>query len=373
MALQIYVDAGLGLPSGWEEHQREPIDEFFDEKVPAALKEREISETGFISRGCSASDCLEYAKFLMQGMLISLDIDQGCNSYTLICPGRGRIIQFRVEELNIEAASEAKRIYGDLVPRAIRHHDFVLPVYTYNILPGHLHAWRHVTREPFPLERELKTVAGLAKLIATASHFPYSKDRYNDYSWTISAIKSLQRLEHNALLKQMAPEVHTHVVSLRSKLHLLETLPAVLTHPDLTSHNIFVEKDTGVLTGVINFDEARTEAFGINIFAIYERFFGSMNDGHWSPYDIPAGEHYPSLSVIEVLSRAFWGSMWANMAPGLERRVYEEAVGVALRVGIINRYLEGLLGGGDVEEGLHEVSLNYAREVLLYLERSGVP
>ena len=372
MALAIHVDAGLALPEGWEEHQHELINEFFDEKIPAALQEKETREIGFTSKGCSASDCLEYAKFLMQGMPISLDIDQGSSSYTLTCPGRDRIIQFRTEELNTRFVDEARSIYGALIPKVNRHHDFVLPVYTYNILPGHLHAWRRVTRDPFPLEREKKTVTDLAKFIASATHFPHSKDHYNENSWTKSANSTLRRLEQNILLSKIAPELHTHIASLRTKLHLLTTLPAALTHPDLTSQNVFVEKDTGILTGVLNSDEARTEAFGINVFALYEKFFGSMVDGHWSPYDMPAGERYPGLSVIEVLRRTFWDSLWANAATGLRREVYGEAVGVAVRVGIINRYLEGVLDESDLEEGLHVVSLNYAREILRYLEKSGV-
>ena len=374
MASEIYVDAGLALPQGWEEHQHELIEEFFNEKVTAALEERELREAGFTSKGCSASLCLEYAKFLMQGMPISLDIDQGSNSYTLICPGRDRIIQFRTEELNIKAIDEARQQHGDLVPRTIRHHDFLLPVDTYNILPGHLHAWRRVTRDPFPLDREKKTITDLAKFIATATHFPRSKDHYENDSWTVSANATLQRLEQNFPLREIAPDLHTHIASLRTKLHLLTTLPLVLTHPDLTSQNIFVEKDTGHLTGILNCEEARTEAFGTNIFALYEKFLGSMVNGHWSPYDMPAGEQYPRQSVIDVLSAAFWDTLWTHVASGLQREVYAEAVGVAVRVGIINRYLEGMImmDESDLEERVHVVSLNYARDILRYVEKSGV-
>ena len=372
MALEQDLHTGSALPQGWEEHQKGMIDEFFDERVPDALKEREDREIGFISKGCGPSDCLEYAKFLMQGMPIAVDTHQGHNSYTLICPGRGRVIQFRTEELNVKAIDEARLMYGNLVSKAIRHHAFVLPVYTFKILPGHLHTWQHIDRHPFPLEREMKTVTDLAKFIATASHFSYFSDRYDDSSWTMSANTSLQWLEENQNLMEMAPEVHAQIASLRTRLHLLDTLPAVLTHPNLTSPNVFVEKDTGNLTGVINFDKSRTEAFGMSIFALYETFFASMDDGHWSPYDMPAGEQYPGLSVIELLSRAFWISLWANVAPGLERKTNGEAVGVALRVGVINRYFESALDEMDTEATFHQVSLNYARDILQYLEDTGV-
>ncbi|KAF6225994.1 hypothetical protein HO173_012624 [Letharia columbiana] len=84
-----------------------------------------------------------------------------------------------------------------------------------------------------PWKREKRTIIGLAKFIASASHLPYSKEHYED------------------------------------------------------------------------FGEARIEAFGINIFALYENHVGGMENGHWSPYNRPAGEQYPGLSVSDILTKAF--------------------------------------------------------------------
>lgn len=64
----------------------------------------------------------------------------------------------------------------------------------------------------------------------------------------------------------MAPGIHTLIASLSTRLHLLDTLPGVLTYLHLAGHNIFVDKHAGTLTGVIDFEEARIKAFGINIF-----------------------------------------------------------------------------------------------------------
>lgn len=374
MALETHIDAGLVPPEGWVENEGEIINEFFTEKVPAALKQRELREPGFTWKGCSAADCLEYAKFLMQGMPLALVNNQGSSSYTLICPGRERIIQFRITELNTEVVDEAKQMYGRLVAKAFRHQDFVLPVYTYNILPGQLYIWQKVPRESFPLEREKRTVTDLAKFIATASHFPHpkGKESYSDNSWTMSAKATLQRLKQNTSLREMAPEIHILVAYLSTKLHLLDILPEVLTHLDPVGQNILVEKDTGAVTGVVGFDEARTEAFGINIYSLYESFVGSLQDGHWSPYDMPAGEQYPGLSVSEALTRAFWDSLWVNVTTGLDKKFFEEAVGVALKVGLVNRYFVGpMLDEIDLDNRMHVVSLDYAKGILLYLESTG--
>ena len=373
MALKTHVGEGLALPKGWEASEQETINEFFEERVPAALQGKAVRVPGYKQNDCSASECLQYAKALMQDMPLALVNHQGYHSYTLICSERDRVIQFRASELNIKAIDEAKQIYGDLVASTTSHHDFVLPVYTYNTLPGQLHVWQKVPRDSFPLEREKRTVVDLAKFIATASHFPHSKARYEENSWTLSANAAIKRMERNKSLKQIAPAVYTEMVSLGSKLHLLDTLPAVLTHLELAGQNIFVDKDAGTLTGVIDFEEARTEALGINIFTLYENHFGSMEDGHWTPFDMPAGEQYPALSVSEVLTKAFWDSWWANIAPGLKREDLEEAVGVALRVGIINRYfVRGMLDEIDLAKRVHVISLDYAREILLFLRDTGV-
>lgn len=100
----------------------------------------------------------------------------------------------------------------------------------------------------------------------------------------------------------------------------------------------FVDKDTDTLTGVIDFGEARTGAFGINHFTRYENHVGSIEYGHWSPYNKPAGEQHPALSVGEVLIKALWDALWEKKALSLKRNDYEEVMEVTLRMGTINRY-----------------------------------
>ena len=58
-------------------------------------------------------------------------------------------------------------------------------------------------------------------------------------------------------------------------------------HHDLVAQKIFVN-ETGGLTGVIDWDGAGIEAFGMMIFALYEAFFGGMEGGHWSANDFPS-------------------------------------------------------------------------------------
>lgn len=139
------------------------------------------------------------------------------------------------------------------------------------------------------MKREMKTVAELGAFVAKAAFFVQPKP-YHDASWTHTAADTLRRLTKNTSLEILAPDLHTHITEvLQPSLHLLERLPAVLTHHDFSQINILVD-DSGHLTGVIDFDEAGIEAFGMCIWGLYECFFGMMEDGKWSFYDTIAAQ-----------------------------------------------------------------------------------
>lgn len=364
MALETQAYPNLVLPEGWDESEQVIIDSFFANSVPKVAKTT-----------CSAAECGRFAQTLVEGKKIVLVNNQGCHSYTLACPESNLIIQFRLKELETKFIDEAKTIYGDLVNQVVHHSGFKLPVYTIDIVPGVAHYWQEPPRNPFPLERELRTVIDLAKFIATSSHFPHPPSDCKDSSKTQSARATFKRLEQNSSLKKVAPDVHTEVTSISAKLHLLQSLPLVLTHPDLVGLNIFVDRKTGSFTGVIDFDDAQIEALGMNIVTLYEWFVGSMEDGHWSPYDMPAGEKHGSKNVCQVLEAAFWDTFWANVCPALNDEGSKEALLVALGVGVVNRYIVdgGILNEAVLENGGgDDRSLDYAKGILLHLRESRV-
>ena len=364
MALDVQTTPDLVLPDGWDESEQMMVNNFFKQRVLKVAKTT-----------CSASDCHVFAQTLMQGEKIVLVNNQGYHSYTLACPKSKQIIQFRLKELNLEFIDEARKIHGDLVSRVVHHSGFNLPVYTINIVPGVAHYWQEPPRDHFPLERELRTVKDLAKFIAASSHFPHPPDDCKENSKTHRAPATFKRLEQNMSLKDIAPFIHAQVSSIAAKLHLLQNLPLVLTHPDLVGLNIFVDRITGRITGVIDFDDAQVEALGMNIVTLYEWFLGSMEDSHWSSYDIPAGEQYSSRNVCQLLEAAFWDTFWANARLDLSKEECQEALSVALKVGVINRYIVdgGMLDEVDLEKGRgDERSLDYAKGILVHLQRSGL-
>jgi hypothetical protein len=164
-------------------------------------------------------------------------------------------------------------------------------------------------------------------------------------------------------LQVLAPEIVEIVSNLQGKLHLLDSLPPVLTHHDFSEVNILVN-DMGNVTGVIDFDAAGIEAFGMCIWGIYECFLGCMERGKWSFHNQPAGG-YLRQSVYQVLEAAFWESLWANVSPTMNRGDLEVAVKVSLSIRVVNRYfIRGMLDEIEENERVHQLSLEYAKGIL---------
>jgi Ser/Thr protein kinase RdoA (MazF antagonist) len=81
-------------------------------------------------------------------------------------------------------------------------------------------------------------------------------------------------------LKRFAQELVEKAASILPNPHLLSGLPPALTYHDLAEVNILLNPE-GSVTGVLDFDEAQVEAFGMCIFGIYECFIGCMENGKW--------------------------------------------------------------------------------------------
>ncbi|KAJ5143917.1 uncharacterized protein N7515_002704 [Penicillium bovifimosum] len=327
----------------WKRQERQFIDRFFQEKVPEALGNEAASL-------CTEDTCIRYAQALFNTDDIAAVNNQGSNSFTLQTPST--IIQFRLTPLKTDILALANEIYGDLVPKVNLHDGFLLPVYSSKVISGQIHLFQPFPEE-FPLEREKTTVTELGLFIAKAAFFEQPKACVKSDSWTSTAPELLYRLVQNNSLKIYAPELFDVVRRLQHKVYLLESLPRVLTHHDFSQVNILVN-DTGNITGVIDFDEAGIEAFGMCIWGLYECFFGSMEAGKWSFYH-----------EMPVLANAFWGSLWANTPPSLKREEAQTAIKVSLGIGVLNRYfIHGMVDKIDLSKKVHRLSLEYARGIL---------
>ncbi len=250
------------------------------------------------------SDCDDFAKRTLQTEDIQLVENQGATSYNLICPSQTKIVQFRLKRFDEEVLALAHQIYGDLVPSVTFFGGFSLPVYVSPVIPGQIHIFQKFPSTAFPLERQLKTTVELAQFVAKSAFWPRLRSSYSATSWTKTARSTLEKLIQNDDLKRFEPRFIKKAISLLEKIPLLDKLPPVLSHADFAEINILVNSQ-GNLRGVIDFEDAKTEAFGMCIFGIYEGFFGVMKDQKWSFFDQDARDG-SGKSVKNVLETAFW-------------------------------------------------------------------
>lgn len=347
----------------WLTQEQELIDLFFKEKVPLALRKLPSSKDSF---QCTAEGCAAFARKVLRSDDVRPVDNQGAASYTLICPSQNKIVQFRLERFNEHILTLAHDIYGDLVPVPTRLGSFPLPVYVCPVIPGVVHIFQDFPKDRFPLRRQLNTVRDLAAFVAKTVFWPQPRQALSSDSWTATASAKLKDLASMNRLRQMEPRFAQKAAELSSKLHLLDRLPLVLTHIDFAEVNIMVDPSDGHLTGVLDFDGARVEAFGMCLFGVYEGFFGEMRDARWRFFDQPAIQDSqepgnPPRSVRETLQATFWDTLWDAMPPGMTRQDLEESVMVALEVGIINRYFAVI----DPEDENDLRSVNWATGLLL--------
>ena len=327
----------------------------------------ELAKSGKTLESCkipTANDCESFARRLLQVQDIELVESQGATSYTLICQNQGKIIQFRLKPLDEGVLAIAHKIYGDLVPSIMSIDSYALPVYVCAVIPGQVHMLQKFPKGAFPLQRQLTTVTELAQFVAKSAFWPQPVSTYSLTSWTKTARSTLDRLTQNDSLRKIEPRFVNKASSLLEKVSLLDKLPPVLTHHDFAEVNIMVDLQ-GHVTGVIDFDDAQTEAFGMCIFGVYEGFFGVMKDQKWSFFDQPA-EDGSGRSVRDVLDTTFWDTLWGSVPPEMKRQEFEEAVMVAVDIGIVNRYfVRGLIESVNLENEDHRSSLGFARGILL--------
>ncbi|GAM89023.1 hypothetical protein ANO11243_070570 [Dothideomycetidae sp. 11243] len=136
-------------------------------------------------------------------------------------------------------------------------------------------------------------------------------------------------VRHKAFQRN-SPEPQDIIKDAQHHLHLLETLPCVVTHNDLGVLNLFADPQTGAITSVIDWDEATIEPFGMSIIGVYESWLYWPND---DDTDTICHDH------VDVLERVFWDRLWSALSPILMRDVHGPAVRTAAVIGAAARLL----------------------------------
>ncbi|KAJ5715263.1 uncharacterized protein N7483_012444 [Penicillium malachiteum] len=137
--------------------------------------------------------------------------------------------------------------------------------------------------------------------------FPVNNQGSNSFTLqTSSKIIQFRLKPLNTDTLALANEIYGNLVP-KVNLHTWFLLPVYSSDVLLGQVNILVN-DSGNVTGVVDFDGAEFEAFGICLWGLYECSFGSMEDGKWAFY-----------KEMPVLANAFWSCLWANLPPILQR------------------------------------------------------
>lgn len=78
----------------------------------------------------------------------------------------------------------------------------------------------------------------------------------------------------------------TNLDAVRKELPLLflERLPFILSHQDLNEMNMLIDPETGCITGIVDWAEARILPFGFSLWA-FENLLGYMDSEGWHYYD----------------------------------------------------------------------------------------
>ncbi|KAJ8121050.1 hypothetical protein ONZ43_g2405 [Nemania bipapillata] len=322
---------------------------------------------------CTNKSCLDVAKAALETDDIILVDDRCCTAnYTFANGGLDKVIQVSLHAPHWESHSVATKLYGaNLVPeREFYDEECLRSTYSTRIIPGRVHIMQPFPPTEFPLAREKTTLEELGAFIAKSVLFPPTKPQPL-VEWSYGAATTLRGLAGNTSLQALAPALHTHITEvLQPRVHLLDKLPGVLTHEGLSKFNIIVDDD-GHLKGILDFDKAHRNAFGMCLGGLYECFFGNMKNGTWHFYNKLADDEPGGPQTIrQVLERTFWESLWANCAGTLERAEMEEAVMVAVSMSVINKYFtESMVSEIRLSKNAHRISLEYARGILPHIWR----
>ncbi|KAJ9659616.1 hypothetical protein H2198_003029 [Neophaeococcomyces mojaviensis] len=331
------------------EHEREQehITKFFENKVLSILSATPLQVTP------TQSNCHAFASNLLHCKDIKPVQTQGSFSYTVFSFECQKVVQFRLKPLDEATLLLAYETYGDLVPPATFVEGFALPVYIFPLAHGHLH-----TSEPHPetrsaLERQIRTVRDLARFVAKGAFTPQSTDCYAPESWTLTAESTLHMIIENKSLTEIEPGFAQRAELLLPRLGLLTKLPPVLCHVDFFEINIMVEPVTGALTAVLDWDGAQIEAFGMIIYGVYDSFFGCMkdhsSDAEWSWFGTPLPDSDDMRSARDILESNFWNVFWDAVPSSFSKAEYEDAIAVAIEIGLVQRNLPRSLVEGPEE------------------------
>jgi len=258
--------------------------------------------------GVSQSTCHQVAAQLLSPRVgESVKIEparlQGSISYTCVanvpCGGSSRtIIQFRQEELSLESMRKAHATHGNVIPPVTfhgRHHWLFVYVSPFAQGEPYINTLMSPEGEP-PLPHRLRTAVDLASMFVhlCSEDVPRPLD-----TQSILSNFGINSLACETATKQL---IGRSIAIVQRNIGLIDSLPIVLAHSDLSPFNFLVELTTGHVTAVLDWSGVIFERVGYNLhFA--EHLFGCMTLEGWMDYsDRKAVEERFHSCLHELLS-----------------------------------------------------------------------
>ncbi|KJZ69736.1 hypothetical protein HIM_10876 [Hirsutella minnesotensis 3608] len=234
--------------------------------------------------------CDDFALSRAGGQVNPVQI-QGTFSYTLTAGiNKLKVFQFRVEDssFDIDIVSLAKAVHPQVVA-GCKYHGTIgssrpLHVYEMDKLPGTTYIMVRnisVVQPPDSVFRQRRTVEDLASFFAqswNSSQQLCPDDKAALFAEFHSKLDLLARSLPSRFTSNLS-RVRQHLPALFSG-----AFPFVLNHGDLCEMNLLVNPETGNITGIVDWAEARILPFGFSIWGL-ENVLGYMDSEGWHYYD----------------------------------------------------------------------------------------
>ncbi|KAK1829261.1 hypothetical protein QBC39DRAFT_392664 [Podospora conica] len=253
--------------------------------IDSAISSFFASSTTATRRQCDA-----LASSLAGGPVSPVQI-QGAFSYTLTAGTNNiKVFQFRVQEssLDMETLSLARATHPPFVAGCKYHGTIGQPrplhVYEMDNLPGTPYIIARdisAAQPPDAVRRQRETVKDLARFFAQS--WNASQHLAHDDS---SALLAEFHDKFDLLARSLPPRFALNLGKVRQQLPALFSgaLPFVLSHGDLCEMNLLINSETGNITGIVDWAEARVLPFGFSLWAL-ENMLGCMDSRGWRYYD----------------------------------------------------------------------------------------
>lgn len=295
---------------------------------------------------------------------------QGAFSYTVTVTtglNSSKLFQFRVQDSKLDQniIILARATHAEYVATA-KYHGMIgtngkhpLHVYEMDNIPGIPYIMTRDIALPQPLDsisRQRNTTKDLARYDPHAASYVLDirlifMGRFFAQSWNNKQILPKEEIkallaEFDANFKTLAqslpPRFKSNLLNIRRELPSLFSgaLPFVLSHGDLCEMNILTNRETGEITGIVDWAEARILPFGFSLWGL-ENVLGFMDSEGWHYFD-----------NREELQRLFWDSFRTEAIDFTDAEF--ELVQCARLVGLFCRY--GFIMDGMSVKGVADQS-----------------